>query len=134
MGRPKGSKNIKNKKVKSTDTLVVETNDGTLGSFSQMKAEFDPKEINSEEEKKADVLIKKKQVEVESPKFYDKPAASDRERIAESRKALAFVLPPEQQFFEAPDGMIIVGDSDRPHVFYRQGNGGEGCFINPMRK
>lgn len=53
--------------------------------------------------------------------------------IAESRKALDHPLQAGQAFFEAPDGHIIVAESDRPHVWYRQGNNGEGMWINPRR-
>lgn len=69
----------------------------------------------------------------EYPKFVDRPAAPLSERIAESRKALLVPLAPGQIFFEAPDGMIIVGEADRDHVWYREGNGGKGMFINPRR-
>ena len=57
----------------------------------------------------------------------------DAERIAESRKSLLNPLGPGQAYFEAPDGFIIVAEADRPHVLYRQGNGGKGLMINPRR-
>jgi hypothetical protein len=58
---------------------------------------------------------------------------SHAERIAESREALKHDLSPGQAFFEAPDGFIIVGDADRDHVLYRQGNNGQGMRINKRR-
>lgn len=55
------------------------------------------------------------------------------ERIAESRKALTEPLGPDQAFFEAPDGFIMVGDKDRRSLLYRAGNGGKGMLINQRR-
>jgi hypothetical protein len=53
--------------------------------------------------------------------------------VAESRKALLQPLGAGQAFFEAPDGYIVVGEADRPHAIYRQGNNGRGMKINQMR-
>ena len=55
------------------------------------------------------------------------------QRIAESRKALEHPLGPNQAFFEAPDGFVIVSDADKDHVLYRQGNNGKGMWINKRR-
>lgn len=45
-------------------------------------------------------------------------------------------LPPLEahlKYFEAPDGELIVGEADKSHVWYRKGNNGNGCWINPKR-
>jgi hypothetical protein len=42
-------------------------------------------------------------------------------------------LGPGQKYFEAPDGTILIGEADMPHLRYRAGNGGKGMFINPKR-
>ena len=70
---------------------------------------------------------------VEAPKQEARTITPTDARIASSRDALKQKLEPGQKFFEAPDGTIIVGEADRSHVFYRQGNNGEGMWINPKR-
>lgn len=60
------------------------------------------------------------------------PAAREAARIASSRKALEHPLPVGQQFFEAPDGFIIIGEADKHHIPYRQPNG-KTININPRR-
>jgi len=52
---------------------------------------------------------------------------------ATPQKPVLEPLHPGQKYFEAPDGTIIIGESDRDRVWYRQGNGGKGCWINPKR-
>ena len=42
-------------------------------------------------------------------------------------------LEPGFKYFEAPDGTLIIGEADKQQVWYRAGNGGKGCFINPKR-
>ena len=42
-------------------------------------------------------------------------------------------LGPGQKYFEAPDGTILIGEADMPHLWYRAGNGGKGEWINPKR-
>lgn len=97
-----------------------------------------------EKAKKAELLIKaadaadvptpsEEKVKPSARDFKEKPPASDAERIAESRRALDQKLAPGQCFFEAPDGYVMIGEADRPHAWYREGNGGHGCWINPRR-
>lgn len=38
-----------------------------------------------------------------------------------------------QAYFEAPDGTILIGESSKPHLWYRAGNDGKGMWINPKR-
>lgn len=96
----------------------------------EVKSDEQPKKT---EEPKAPVVKEVEEQKPEREKFVERPPANDEERIAESRKALNQPLAPGQQFFEAPDGMIIIGEADRTQVFYRQGNGGKGMHINPKR-
>lgn len=42
-------------------------------------------------------------------------------------------LQPGQKYFEAPDGTIIIGESDKQQVWYRKLNNGKGGWINPKR-
>ena len=42
-------------------------------------------------------------------------------------------LGPGQKYFESPDGTILIGEADMPHMWYRAGNEGKGMFINPKR-
>jgi hypothetical protein len=53
--------------------------------------------------------------------------------IAESRKALNQKLDPSQQFFESPEGYIVIGEVGRGRVWCRQANLGQGQWINPLR-
>lgn len=55
------------------------------------------------------------------------------DHIAESRKALDQPLAPGQQFFESPDGEIIIGEADKTHIWSRRMNNGRGGFVNPRR-
>lgn len=61
------------------------------------------------------------------------PVSAESVRINESRKALEHPLSAGTKFFESPEGYIVVGDADKPHVWCRQANHGKGCFINPRR-
>lgn len=42
-------------------------------------------------------------------------------------------LGPGQQYFEAPDGTVLIGEDTNPHMWYRAGNNGKGMWINPKR-
>lgn len=42
-------------------------------------------------------------------------------------------LGPGQRYFEAPTGEILIGEDTNPHMWFRQGNGGKGLWINPKR-
>lgn len=42
-------------------------------------------------------------------------------------------LGPGQRYFEAPTGEILIGEDTNPHMWFRQGNGGKGMWINPKR-
>ncbi len=65
----------------------------------------------------------------------EKPGAAltEKERIAESRKSLLSPLTPGMQFFESPEGYIVVAEAGRGHVWCRQANNGKGSLINPRR-
>lgn len=51
-----------------------------------------------------------------------KPETEDEKRIRESREALKHPLAPNQKFFEAPDGFVVAGESDRDHMPERRPN------------
>lgn len=42
-------------------------------------------------------------------------------------------LGPGQKYFEAPDGTVLIGEDNNPHMWYRAGNDGKGMWINPKR-
>lgn len=42
-------------------------------------------------------------------------------------------LGPGQQYFEAPDGTVLIGEATNTHMWYRKGNNGKGQWINPKR-
>lgn len=42
-------------------------------------------------------------------------------------------LGPGQAYFEAPDGTVIIGEETADRLWYRQGNGGKGMYINKKR-
>jgi len=77
------------------------------------------KEVDAVEEVKGVSEVRKEVAEL----------TPDQIRIAESREVLKHPLEEGQEFFEAPDGFIIVGEKGRGRVFYRAGN----MYINPMR-
>jgi hypothetical protein len=53
--------------------------------------------------------------------------------IEDSRLALKQPLGEGQQYFESPEGFIVVGEKNRGRVWCRQANLGSGMWINPMR-
>lgn len=66
---------------------------------------------------------------VEAPKA--KQVACD--PLSESRKALLHPLDESQEFFESPEGYIVIGEKGRGRAWCRQANGGKGMWINPRR-
>lgn len=50
----------------------------------------------------------------------------------EAKQELA-PLEPGQAYFESPEGFVMVGDADKPHIWCRAANGGKGMYINPKR-
>ena len=59
----------------------------------------------------------------------------EREKTAQAVQVKPKLEPlgPGQKYFEAPDGTILIGEADMPHLWYRAGNDGKGMFINPKR-
>lgn len=59
----------------------------------------------------------------------------EREKTAQTVQVKPKLEPlgPGQKYFEAPDGTILIGEADMPHLWYRAGNGGKGEWINPRR-
>lgn len=53
--------------------------------------------------------------------------------VWETRKVLKLPLDPNQEFFESPEGYIVIGEKGRGRVWCRQSNGRKGSWINPMR-
>jgi len=72
-------------------------------------------------------------IQTREPVRHVERVVSDTERIAESRKVLDVPLAPGQQFFETPDGEIIIGEADKTAVWSRRMNGGKGGWVNPRR-
>jgi hypothetical protein len=87
----------------------------------------EPKEVEKVEE----VAAPEPAVEVVVAEAVKPVVASD--PITESRQALNQPLSPGQEFYEAPDGYIIVAETGRDHVWYRGGNDGKGMYINKRR-
>jgi translation initiation factor IF-2 len=81
------------------------------------------------EDKKPEAPVNPEPPKVEAPA---KPLTEDQKRIAESRESLKHPAGPNQKFFEAPDGFIIVAESDRDHVPERR-PGKPWKVINPRR-
>lgn len=87
------------------------------------------------------VETKTEQVETviaEAPKEVAAPPPAklltpEQEAVAESRKVLNVPLDVAQEFFESPEGFIVVGEKGRGKVWCRAANGGRGMFINPLR-
>jgi hypothetical protein len=81
----------------------------------------------------------KESVEVVGPVIETKEAVVVNEEKKEEPAKAVQVKPkleplgPGQKYFEAPDGTILIGEADMPHLRYRAGNGGKGMFINPKR-
>ena len=81
----------------------------------------------------------KEAVEVVEPVVEVKEAVVDNEEKKEEPAKAVQVKPkleplgPGQKYFEAPDGTILIGEADMPHLWYRAGNEGKGMYINPKR-
>lgn len=86
--------------------------------------------------------MRKKQADAAAKKAKDagaEPDTSKKEqdseelnKIKESREALKHPIPAGMLAFEAPDGLIVLAESDRPHVPERR-QGKPWKTINPMR-
>lgn len=85
--------------------------------------------------KEVEVEVKKPGTVVEAKVSEPKPVVKEKPDEAKETKKERVLEPlqPGQKYFEAPDGTIIVGESDKQQVWYRQGDGGRGCYINPKR-
>lgn len=71
---------------------------------------------------------------VEAPKSTPKPVLTEfQQKLAESRKVLEIPLQPSQEFFESPEGFIVIGEKGRGRVWCREANNYQGMFINPRR-
>jgi len=89
---------------------------------------------------KKTVVVKKarpaKEVEetlIEEHEIEVKPKEKVNEAKKEEKKGVLEPLQPGQKYFEAPDGTVIIGEADKQQVWYRAGNEGKGCYINPKR-
>jgi hypothetical protein len=106
-----------------------------LGRPKKIKEAIENQEIQVEakEEVLAPVQAEPEKPSREPVRFVDTETLSDADRIAESRKSLNQALQPGQQFFEAPDGEIIIGDAEKTAVWSRRMNKGKGGWVNPRR-
>jgi len=81
----------------------------------------------------------KESVEVVGPVIETKEAVVVNEEKKEEPAKAVQVKPkleplgPGQRYFEAPTGEILIGEDANPHMWFRQGNGGKGMWINPKR-
>ena len=75
--------------------------------------------------KKVEEPVKPEPVEVEE--------SDDVSAVVESKKQEPGPCNSDQQYFEAPDGTIIVGEKSATRIWYRAGNDGEGMWIRPKR-
>ena len=114
MGRPKGVKN----KPKAGKLIVKEA---VLHEHIKI---MPPQTVLTDSQKKEEMNhVKDKKEEIKEVK---------KEHVL-SHKPILEPLQAGQAYFEAPDGHIIIGDDSKNEVWYRQGNGGKGCFINKKR-
>lgn len=56
-----------------------------------------------------------------------------KEEVKETKEVKLEPLGPGQRYFEASDGTILIGEADKNQLWYRNGDGGKGCWINPKR-
>lgn len=63
-----------------------------------------------------------------------KPQMTDfQKKLAESRKVLDIPLTASQEFYESPEGFIVIGEKGRGRVWCREANNFKGMWINPRR-
>lgn len=106
-------------------------------SFANEKEAKGPQTEVLEQSAPVDAVPVVEKKEVKEPRDIRKIMASlpkdDGDYIAESRKALETPLAVGQQFFEAPDGEILIGEADKTAMWSRRMNGGRGGWVNPRR-
>ena len=105
----------------------------TLGEYMDAGYKADTYPPRGYTDKRTDDELKAASVVEEHDPLRERPPMPAKDKIAESRKALDTPLEPGQAFFEAGDGFIMVGEADRPHLWYKAGNNGDGCHINKKR-
>ena len=86
--------------------------------------------------KKKAIVTKKKEEPVLEVKEESKPVVPEakhaEEKKEEAKPVLKNTLPPlepTQQYFEAPDGTVLVGEKSATRLWYRK----ESIWINPKR-
>lgn len=87
---------------------------------------------SNQESKAGDVVLPPEELKpnIEQPAIELSPIDK---RIAESRKLLEVPLDPGQQYFESPEGEIIVGEKGKDRVWCRSMSKGKGGWANPRR-
>ena len=80
------------------------------------------------------VEVKAEEPKVETPKKEEPKLTGWALAIAESRKILENTkLTPDQDFYESPEGFIMIGEKGKGRLWCRQMNEGKGGWINPRR-
>lgn len=57
----------------------------------------------------------------------------EREEVLKAEAPNVEPLGPGQKYFEAPDGTMLIGEATANQIWYRNGNGGKGMWVNPKR-
>lgn len=57
----------------------------------------------------------------------------EREEVLKAAAPTVEPLGPGQKYFEAPDGTMLIGEATANQIWYRNGNGGKGMWVNPRR-
>lgn len=86
--------------------------------------------VDSMKDKAGMSISEVNQVDMEEPK----EMPQKEEKPVEPKKQVLDPLEPTQQYFEAPDGTVMTGEKSADRLWYRKGNGGNGMWINPMRR
>lgn len=58
---------------------------------------------------------------------------SEQSRIVKSREILNVPLTKEQEFYESPEGFIVIGERGKGRMWCRDADHGKGMWVNPKR-
>lgn len=117
-------------KEAEAEKLKKEKNDKAIADKAALARD---KSAEAMRKKQADAAAKKeKDAGAEQETSKKEQDAEELAKIKESREALKHPIPPGMVAFEAPDGLIVLAEMDRPHVPERR-QGKPWKTINPMR-
>jgi hypothetical protein len=112
---------------------AAEADSARIASESQGRTQLTQEEIQKLTPEERERLGISMDAPSPDPRLVAHPDPVIAAKIAESRKSLTQPLQPGQQFFETPEGEILVGEEGKGQIWSRTMNGGKGGWANARR-